>query len=252
MPLNIASLSSHHKSFLGEAQKALAPGASQQEIDTANDQALQQATQASLQHNDGLTAAQKFARETGHAGLIDEANQAAIDEAIEASRHSSRQEASAVRSFVPTTEFVAQSGLVAKLKNWLSKHGFIVKPNSGNQNNCLLISMLQHVTGDYHPNSEALHKAAERYKRMIADWSNGKEKTSSSLFSDDKLTELIVEQINQDYFGEQRDRYIQFKFVTASLDGEPAERYIGNGQRIKGILDGGGHYEAFVKRPDVR
>jgi hypothetical protein len=252
MPLNITSLSSHQKSFLSNAQQALAPTASPQTIETANDHALQQATQASLQHDDGLTAAQKFARDTGHAGLIDEANKAAIDEAIEASRRWSGQEATTVRTFIPTTEFAAHSGLVATLKNWLSKHGFIVKPNSGNQNNCLLISMLQHVTGDYSPNSKALSKAAEQYKRMIADWSNGKEKTSSSLFSDDKLTELIVEQINQDYFGERRDRYIQFKFITASLDGEPAERYIGNGPKIEGILDGGGHYEAFVKRPDVR
>jgi len=252
MPLNIGSFSAHQKSFLGEAQKALSPTARRQAIETANDQALQQAIQVSLQHDDGLTAAQKFAREAGHAGLIDEANQAAIDEAIEASRHCSMQEATPARTFIPTTEFAAQRGLVAKLKDWLSKHGFIVKPNSGNQIYCLLISMLQHVTGDYSPDSKALNQAAKQYKRMIADWSSGKEKTSSSLFSDDTLTELIVQQINQDYFGERRDQYIQFRFITASLDGEPAERYLGNGPRIEGILDGGGHYEAFVKRPDVR
>lgn len=249
MPITHPAFPTSLRSFLGKSQLELTPDSDRQDVSKANDAALQQAIQASLEHDDGLTAAQKFARETGDPETIARANQEAVDEAIRASLAQPQQKAEPPRRLIPDEEYAAQSGLIAKLKAWLSKHGFIVRPNSGDQNNCLLISMLQHVTGNYSRDSKALHKAAERYKALVVDWSDGKERSSSSLFSDDMLTELLVEQINQDYFGARRDLYIQFRFITASLDGEPAERHVGNGPRIMGIIDGGGHYEAFVKRP---
>lgn len=235
-------------SFLGPAQQALSQSASRADVDKANDEALQQGIQASLHHDDGLTAAQKFARETGNPELIAEANKAAIDEAIAASMREAKTKAVSVRRNIPDQEFAEHRGLIAKLKQWLTRQGFIVRPNTGNSNNCLLISMLQHVTGDYSPDSQHISAKAARYKALIADWSGGRERDSSSLFSDDQLTELIVEQINQDHFGADRKRHIQFRFIAADIDGKPAERYVGNGHRIAGILDGGGHYEAFVER----
>ncbi len=252
MPVGIPPTNAGIAHYLTEEQRSLGRQASRRDIEKANNAALQQAIQASLDFDDGLTAAQKFARETGDPATIKRANRAALDEALELSRRETAPSEKPVRRTVPQEESAAQRRLIEKMKQALVEQGCIIQPNSGDQNNCLLISMLQHVTGNYARDNKALHKAAEHYKHLIAAWSNGQEKTSSSLFSDDQLTQLIVRQINEDYFGKREDLYVQFRFVTASLDGEPAERYVGTGPRIKGIVDGGGHYEAFVKRADDR
>ena len=139
----------------------------------------------------------------------------------------------------------AQQKLNGQLRHWFDTNGFDVKPNSGNSNNCLIISMLQHVTGDYH--SDHVDRASH-YKEQLAQKSDHEIKTSQALHSDTALTSWLIEQINHDYFGQQKDRYFCFWMVTADLDGKPAVRSIGEGQRAAAILDGAGHYEAVVAR----
>jgi hypothetical protein len=231
-------------SSLHESQRKLRPEASDQEIDQANDEALQAGLQASLSHDDGLTTFQKFARETGNTDIIEQANREALEQGLQASRDHASAAKVAVRQSIPEEEFSAQRGIIAKLKVWLKRVGFEIKPNNGNSNNCLIISMLQHVTGNYA--SDHTDKA-RHYKDKIVQWSNGKETSSSALHSDEVLTRKLIQQINLDYFKNQQEKYVSFQFVTADMDGNPAIRVIGDGPRIAGILDGGGHYEAFVK-----
>lgn len=139
----------------------------------------------------------------------------------------------------------AQQKLNGQLRHWFDTNGFDVKPNSGISNNCLIISMLQHVTGDYH--SDHVDRASH-YKEQLAQQSDHEIKTSHALHSDTALTSWLIDQINHDYFGQQKDRYFCFWMVTADLDGKPAVRSIGEGQRAAAILDGAGHYEAVVAR----
>ena len=234
----------HFPSLLHDSQKNLRPGPTAQEIEQANDEAIKAGITTSLSHDDGLTAKQRFARETGDPDMIQEANDEALAIGIQCSLESTDTVKKPARQFIPNDEFAAQRGVIAKLEGWLRNHGFSVKPNNGNQNNCLIISMLQHVTGDYHSNHE---EQARHYKQQVAQWSGGKEKTSSALHSDDALTQRLINQINRDYFGSRKEEYLKFRFVTADLRGNPAVREMGDGPRIAGILDGAGHYEAFVK-----
>lgn len=236
--------SAHFPSALHDSQQKLGQDASAQAVEKANQQALDAALKASLAHDDGLTAKQKFARETGDPTLIEEANDEALALGIQRSLDPGNDVPKSVRKGIPEDEFASQRGVIAKLKGWLKNHGFSIKPNNGDRNNCLIISMLQHVTGDY---ASKHAKEARHYKQQIVQWSGGKEKSSAALHSDDALTRRLIAQINKDYFGDRKEDYVRFNFTTADLHGNPAFREMGDGPRIAGILDGGGHYEAYVK-----
>jgi len=187
-----------------------------------------------------LTTSQRAALRSGSHEEIAYANEEALQMAIAASLSLESDSLHAERE--------AQQKLNGQLRHWFDTNGFDVKPNSGNSNNCLIISMLQHVTGDYH--SDHVNQASH-YKQQLAQQSGHEIKTSHALHSDTVLTSWLIDQINQDYFGQQKDRYFRFQMATADLDGKPAVRSIGEGQRTAIILDGAGHYEAVVAR-DIR
>ena len=187
-----------------------------------------------------LTVGQRAALRSGSDEEIAYADEEALQMAIAASLSLESDSLHAERE--------AQQKLNGQLRHWFDTNGFDVKPNSGNSNNCLIISMLQHVTGDYH--SDHVDQASH-YKKKLAQQSGHEIKTSHALHSDTALTSWLIDQINHDYFGQQKDRYVCFWMVTADLDGKPAVRSIGEGQRAAAILDGAGHYEAVVAR-DIR
>ena len=187
-----------------------------------------------------LTTSQRAALRSGSDEEIAYADEEALQMAIAASLSLESDSLHAERE--------AQQKLNGQLRHWFDTNGFDVKPNSGNSNNCLIISMLQHVTGDYH--SDHVNQASH-YKQKLAQQSGHEIKTSHALHSDTVLTSWLIDQINHDYFGQQKDRYVCFWMVTADLDGKPAVRSIGEGQRAAAILDGAGHYEAVVAR-DIR
>ena len=184
-----------------------------------------------------LTTSQRAALRSGSDEEIAYADEEALQMAIAASLSLESDSLHAERE--------AQQKLNGQLRNWFDTNGFDVKPNSGNSNNCLIISMLQHVTGDYH--SDHVNQASH-YKQKLAQQSGHEIKTSHALHSDTVLTSWLIDQINHDYFGQQKDRYVCFRMVTADLDGKSAVRSIGEGQRTATILDGAGHYEAVVAR----
>ena len=187
-----------------------------------------------------LTTGQRAALRSGSDEAIAYADEEALQMAIAASL--------SLENDLLHAEREAQQKLNGQLRHWFDTNGFDVKPNSGNSNNCLIISMLQHVAGDYHSNHV---DKATYYKRQLAQKSGEEIETSPSLHSDTKLTSWLIDQINHDYFGQQKDRYFRFEMVTADLDGKQAVRSIGEGQRTALILDGAGHYEAVVAR-DIR
>ena len=184
-----------------------------------------------------LTVGQRAALRSGSDEEIAYADEEALQMAIAASLSLESDSLHAERQ--------AQQTLNGQLRHWFDTNGFDVKPNSGNSNNCLIISMLQHVTGDYHNDHV---DQASHYKQKLAQQSGHEIKTSHALHSDTALTSWLIDQINHDYFGQQKDRYVCFWMVTADLDGRPAVRSIGEGQRAAAILDGAGYYEAVVAR----
>ncbi len=185
-----------------------------------------------------LTLGQRAALRSGSDEAIAYADEEALQMAIAASL--SLENDSSLHA-----EREAQQKLNNQLRQWFDTNGFDVKPNSGNSNNCLIISMLQHVTGDYHSDHIA---QASHYKQKLTEQSGNEIGTSEALHSDTALTRWLTEQINRDYFGKQTQRYVCFWMVTADLDGKPAVRSIGEGQRAAVIFDGAGHYEAVVAR----
>lgn len=187
-----------------------------------------------------LTVRQVTALRSGSEEAIIYADEDALQMAIAASL--------SLESDSLRTEREAQQALNNQLRQWFDTNGFDIKTNSGNSNNCLIISMLQHVTGDYHSDHVA---QASHYKQKLAEQSGNEIGTSEALHSDTALTAWMTEQINRDYFGEQKQRYVCFWMVTADLDGKPAVRSIGEGRRAGVIFDGAGHYEAVVAR-DIR
>ena len=231
--------------YLTDTQKAALWSTSNEEIEYANEEALQMAIAASL-------ATDELDTDTAHIGQQKIGSLTTSDEEIAKANEKALQTAIALslapENKVLDAEHRAQQKLIAKLKHCLSTHGFDVKPNSGNSSNCLIISMLQHVTGDYHSNHV---DKATYYKQQLVQKSGEEIETNSSLHSDTKLTSWLIDQINHDYFGQQKDRYFRFEMVTADLDGKQAVRSIGEGQRTALILDGAGHYEAVVAR-DIR
>ncbi len=245
MPTGIGTRHPDINRYLSEEQRLLTRAASEKDVERANDLALQAAIKASRQHDDGLTAAQKFARETGNADLIEEANDEALALALQASLDPANDAPKSARTSVPDEEFLLQRAVLDKLRQVLAEQGFVIKKNNGDSNNCLIISMLQHVTDNYESNHT---ERARHYKALVSQWSNGQEKSSSALFSDDALGKKLVEQINRDYFNDQKDAYLRFQFFTADLDGNPAVRTLGDGPRTAAIIDGAGHYEACVRR----
>lgn len=187
-----------------------------------------------------LTVGQRAALRSGSDEAIAYADEEALQIAIAMSLSVDSEPALAERE--------AQQKLNGQLRQWFDTNGFEVKPNSGNSNNCLIISMLQHVTGDYH--SDHAEKASY-YKQKLVEKSDHDIATSQALHSDTVLTAWLTNQINRDYFGEQKQHYCCFWMITADLDGKPAVRSVGEGQRAAAIFDGAGHYEAVVIR-DIR
>lgn len=236
--------SASYPSGLHESQRKLSPNASAHEISQANDDAMKAAVEASLTHDDGLTEFQRFARETGDPELMQQANDEALAIGIHRSVDGKHDVPKSARKSIPQEEFHVQHKLLATFRNLMKKLGFDIKPNNGNRNNCLIISMLQHATGNYDSNHE---EQAKFFKQKVFEWSGGKEKSSSALHSDDALFRQLIDAINRHYFKEQKELYLRFTLATPDLDGKPTIREVGDGPRVAGIIDGAGHYEAYVK-----
>ena len=53
--------------------------------------------------------------------------------------------------------------------NWLEDTGISIAPNSGHGNDCLILSLLQHATGNYAGNAESLEGAAKELRQELIE-----------------------------------------------------------------------------------
>ena len=229
---------------------------------------------SSEQMRDFATEAQQTALASGDAAKVREANDRALAEGILASLGSDtsrpaprpgepeaqaepgrprRQPAdpSAVprRRLPPETEYEAARKQTAQLRDWLNHHGFDVIPNSGGgRSNCLLISLMQHATGNYASEHEA---EVSELRQALVEQSGGAE--SGALFGDtgsDSSLRWLVNRINRDYA--QPGRTLTVWIASSFVDDQPSFLKVGNGELAAMIFESNSHFEAAVPRGTIK
>ena len=189
-----------------------------------------------------LSTSQQQALLSGNAKEIEQANEAALAEAIQQSLNEKpvRQKNSTSQRKITTTEWSAHTKNNLSLRKWFDENNFLIKPNSGKENNCLLISLLQHATGDY----DSQHsKRAQHYKSILQNISKGTINSFDPLYSDSDWTTFMINKINQDYGTD-----FSVDFYSADGDGKPAVLSVGQGKKSVIIFDQGGHFEAVIEK----
>ncbi len=189
-----------------------------------------------------LSKSQQQALLSGNAKEIKQANNAALAEAIQHSLNEKpvHQKTSLPKRKITSAEWSAHAKNNLQLRKWFDANNYLIKPNSGKENNCLLISLLQHVTGDY----ESQHtKRAQHYKSILQNVSKGTINSFDPLYSDSDWTTFMINKINQDY-----DTDFSVDFYSAHGDGKPAVLRVGEGNNSVIIFDQGGHFEAVITK----
>lgn len=212
-----------------------------------------------------LTAQQRAAMDSGDELAMQAADDAAMAEAILASlaeqenlikHYSNASDAAPVSPgtpATPTTEGKAAStgaGMAElvqiqrdnteRLRGWLHANGFdIIKNRGGGHNDCLLISLLQHATGDY----RSEHRSDVAYYREYLMGIDPSIDRNDSLPSMSDAIQLLIEKINAD-----KQAHLRVAFVAPGLEGEPTFHYYGSGSRYAIIFDQSGHFDAVVPR----
>jgi hypothetical protein len=219
--------------YASPAQQRALEANDAQSLQIADDEALAWAIQASLNEQAESPALQN---KTPTDAI---AEQIANDEAIARAMQDNKKEAKAAdyNTFYNETrglEYINSN----KLRNWLNQAGYRIVRNSGKNNNCLLISLLQHVTGNY--KSQHSEEAA-RYKAILEKESNGDIGQLDPLYFDTHLIEALIKRMGEDY-----GREISINLYVAYDNGKLSERIIGSGAEQFTIFDEGEHFEAVL------
>lgn len=204
-------------------------------LQIADDQALAQAIQASLNERTQSSALQNKTPTDAIAKQI--ANDEAIARAIQAGEKTEKKPSKT--SSIAVDLLRAQSLITNKLRTWFNQNGYRVIPNNGKSNNCLLISLLQHATGDY--TSQHSEKAA-KYKSILETQSKGDIGLLDPLYSDTPLITALIKRIGQDHGHHE----LSVNFCFPDIEGNLAERTVGSGLNPVWIFDQGGHFEAVL------
>lgn len=194
---------------------------------------------------DFLTNEQQHALASGDVDAQQIADDAALAMGIQASLDEMDKDKSKDKSAEkPTTrtitdsEFNAQHRINDKLGNWFAVRHMTVVPNQGKNQNCLLISLLQHATGNYHSQHE---KAARDYKDILTSDSQGQIGKYDPLYDDTASITALIKRINETYQSDMR-----VDFYTADLNDNPAIRSVGDGKMPVIIFNQVGHFEAVI------
>jgi hypothetical protein len=189
-----------------------------------------------------LSKSQQQALLSGNAKEIKRANDAALAEAIQHSLNEqpTHTKTSSSKRKITPSEWSAHAKNNLQLRKWFDANNYLIKPNSGKENNCLLISLLQHVTGNY----DSQHtKRAQHYKSILQNVSKGTINSFDPLYSDSDWTTFMINKINQDYATD-----FSVDFYSADTDGKPAVLRVGQGKNSVIIFDQGGHFEAVITK----
>ena len=218
-----------------------------------------------LRTDDLLSAQQLSARASGNAGAMQVADDAALAEAILASL--AEQEKETVQ-----TDTVTDDDLLAQakreslaqqdddtapalstatwrklqekntkaLRDWLDTHGFdVVKNHGGGHNDCLLISLMQHATGNY----DSEHSADVESFRVFLNRLDPSIQRNDALPGMHEAIRKLVDELNKG-----KDDKLRIAIVAPGKNGEPTYHYYGEGTRYAMIFDQTGHFEAVVPR----
>ncbi len=110
--------------------------------------------------------------------------------------------------------------------------------NNGKGNQCLLISLIQHATGDYTQQHESL---VDQYRSVLM-FNNPNIRRSDSLNRDTADFFCLLAVVNHDF---NTDISIEFQSALNS-EGTVHSHAVGKGSQKKIIFDQGGHYEAVT------
>ncbi|PMS22032.1 type III effector protein [Trinickia dabaoshanensis] len=132
----------------------------------------------------------------------------------------------------------------AETLQWFEQHGIRAAYNSGHGMDCLIISLLQHATGRYGPESEPeLVGLAARYRAQLTLSHPEIEQGDRMLYDDEPALEALIRSINRDY---QADMNVQL--ITPSTDGPVRFQTSALGSHPVGVVMFGNHFQA-VHRP---
>lgn len=181
-------------------------------------------------------------------------------ESLDADVRRAYEEAAAERSRAgrpvsPHTLYLEQATAsatdVAALDRQLQRHGLSRMPNDGNgANDCLLIALLQHATGDYTASHEGL---VGHYRKRLAAVPELDAAAGEPLIGNGPAARQLVDMLN-----ENPDLRPKLEVALVSMvDGVPIEERIpapaGEASRTVLIVDQGGHFEAVsALRPEPR
>lgn len=188
-----------------------------------------------------LTAEQQHALASGDAESQKIADDAALKMGIQASldeMDKGKNTGNATTRTITDLEFNTQRRITSDLRNWFTEKNMTVVPNEGKNMNCLVISLLQHVTGIY--DNEHTEEAS-KYKDMLVNSSQGQIGKYDPLHHDAPLITALVYQINED-----KKSDMKVNFYSAGYDGKVGVWSVGEGKKEVIIFDQAGHYEAVV------
>ncbi len=213
--------------FLTDQQYAAMASGDAAAMQLADDAALAEAILASLKEQETVTV---------------QTDTVTDDDLLEqAKRESLAQPGNEASLVSPTAEWrELQRVNTDKLRSWLDANGFdIVKNGGGGHNDCLLISLMQHATGNY----DSEHAADVESCRVFLN------KLDPSIQRNDALPGMhgaigkLVDELNQG-----KDDRLRIVIVAPGRNGEATYHYYGEGKRYAMILDQTGHFEAVVPR----
>jgi hypothetical protein len=216
----------HSSVFISSAQKAAWDSGDSEAIRAADDAVLAQALLNSLAE---FEATQTVSDPVTEDDLI----KVAIEESL-----------STNTSTTPTGNRVRydelQTEKTAGMKSWFEKNGFdIVRNTGGGANNCLLISILQHATGNYDSEHDSEVNA---YRKLLMDRDNSID-AYGPLPSSGAAIEGLIDQILK-----KTGKPLRFAIAGPGTGNEPTFHFYGKGKDYAIIFDQSGHYEAVVPR----
>lgn len=216
--------------FLSASQQTAWQSGNREAIQAADDAALAQAIMASLAQLEELQTQDDTTSD-------DDLIQTAIAESLK----TSGKGGSPIDQQKNAEDYRdRQAQKTAGLLTWFQSNGFDVVHNSGGgSNNCLLISLLQHATGDYRSEHAA---EVHHYRQQLMKWDQTIKK-NDPLPSSGKLIEDLIELVLKDKKCNRR-----FAIAGPGLGTQPSWHFYGSGKDYAIIFDQSGHYEAVVPR----
>jgi hypothetical protein len=216
----------HSNAFITSTQKSAWDSGDSEAIRAADDAALAQAILDSLAE---LEVSQAVSDPVTEDDLI----KAAIEESLSTS-------SSATHASKRVRYDELQAKKTAEMKNWFDNNGFdIVRNTGGGANNCLLISITQHATGNYDSEHDSEVNA---YRKLLMD-SDSSIDAYGPLPSSGPAIEGLIDQILK-----KTGKQLRFAIAGPGTGNEPMFHFYGKGKDYAIIFDQSGHYEAVVPR----